>query len=74
MARQRGLVKGVMIGVGAAFDFHAGTVRRAPLWMQKSGLEWAWRLWREPRRLVGRYLRTNLVFLLGAVRQLVTGR
>jgi N-acetylglucosaminyldiphosphoundecaprenol N-acetyl-beta-D-mannosaminyltransferase len=74
MARQRGLVRGVMIGVGAAFDFYAGTVRRAPLWMQKSGLEWTWRLWREPRRLVGRYLRTNLAFLLGAVRQLIAGR
>lgn len=72
MARQRGRVQGVMIGVGAAFDFHAGTVRRAPLWMQKSGLEWTWRLWREPRRLVGRYVRTNLRFLFGAVRQLIS--
>lgn len=74
MARQRGRIAAVMVGVGAAFDFHAGTVRRAPLWMQKSGLEWTWRLWREPRRLVGRYVRTNLSFLCGALRQLIVGR
>ena len=60
-----------MIGVGAAFDFYAGTVRRAPLWMQKSGLEWGWRLAREPRRLLGRYLRTNFAFVIGAARQLL---
>ena len=71
MYRQRHRIPAVLVGVGAAFDFYAGTVRRAPLWMQKSGLEWAWRLAREPRRLVGRYLRTNVVFLLGAVRQLI---
>lgn len=71
MYRQRHRIPAVLVGVGAAFDFHAGTVRRAPLWMQKSGLEWAWRLAREPRRLVGRYLRTNVVFLFGAVRQLI---
>jgi len=74
MDRQRGRIQGVMIGVGAAFDFYAGTVRRAPLWMQKAGLEWTWRLWREPRRLLGRYLRTNLRFLLGAARQLLGPR
>ncbi|MBB4053775.1 N-acetylglucosaminyldiphosphoundecaprenol N-acetyl-beta-D-mannosaminyltransferase [Devosia subaequoris] len=45
-----------LIGVGAAFDFHAGTVRRAPRWMQKSGLEWAFRLLSEPKRLWYRYL------------------
>ena len=46
----------VMLGVGAAFDFHAGSVRRAPLWMQKTGLEWCYRLASEPRRLWRRYL------------------
>lgn len=46
----------VMLGVGAAFDFHAGTVKRAPLWMQRSGLEWLYRLASEPRRLWRRYL------------------
>lgn len=45
-----------LIGVGAAFDFHAGTVRRAPRWMQRSGLEWLFRLLSEPRRLWRRYL------------------
>lgn len=46
----------VMLGVGAAFDFHAGTVQRAPAWMQRSGLEWLFRLVSEPRRLWRRYL------------------
>jgi N-acetylglucosaminyldiphosphoundecaprenol N-acetyl-beta-D-mannosaminyltransferase len=45
-----------LIGVGAAFDFHIGAVSRAPRWMQKSGLEWSWRLCSEPRRLWRRYL------------------
>lgn len=45
-----------LIGVGAAFDFHAGSVDRAPKWMQKSGLEWSYRLYQEPRRLWRRYL------------------
>jgi N-acetylglucosaminyldiphosphoundecaprenol N-acetyl-beta-D-mannosaminyltransferase len=54
----------VLIGVGAAFDFHAGTKRRAPEWMQRSGLEWAHRLWSEPRRLAGRYVRTNSEFIV----------
>ncbi|MFY7865810.1 WecB/TagA/CpsF family glycosyltransferase, partial [Roseateles sp.] len=44
MAKQRGHINAVMIGVGAAFDYHAGTLRRAPLWMQKRGLEWLYRL------------------------------
>lgn len=45
-----------LIGVGAAFDFHAGEVTRAPIWMQKHGLEWLHRLYSEPRRLWRRYL------------------
>jgi N-acetylglucosaminyldiphosphoundecaprenol N-acetyl-beta-D-mannosaminyltransferase len=49
----------VLIGVGAAFDFHAGTKRQAPRWMQRNGLEWLFRLLSEPRRLSGRYL-TNI--------------
>ncbi len=53
----------VLIGVGAAFDFIAGTAPRAPLWMQKSGLEWLFRLLAEPRRLWKRYLVTNTLFL-----------
>jgi hypothetical protein len=46
----------VLLGVGAAFDFHAGSVARAPDWMRRSGLEWAHRLIQEPRRLWRRYL------------------
>jgi N-acetylglucosaminyldiphosphoundecaprenol N-acetyl-beta-D-mannosaminyltransferase len=53
----------VMIGVGAAFDFHSGRVRQAPRWMQRSGLEWFFRLCREPRRLWKRYLKNNPLFL-----------
>jgi len=53
----------VMIGVGAAFDFHAGLKRQAPLWMQRSGLEWFYRLATEPRRLWKRYLRNNPLFV-----------
>lgn len=64
MASQRGQLRAVMVGVGAAFDFHAGTVRRAPMWMQRSGLEWLHRLSSDPRRLAGRYFRTNTRFLL----------
>jgi N-acetylglucosaminyldiphosphoundecaprenol N-acetyl-beta-D-mannosaminyltransferase len=70
MAAQQGKVKGVMIGVGAAFDYHAGTVVRAPLWMQHSGLEWLHRLCSEPRRLWRRYLVTNTIFILKVIRQL----
>ncbi len=71
MAEHRGRVNAVMIGVGAAFDFHAGTVRRAPAWMRDNGLEWLHRLLSEPRRLWKRYLVTNTLFILGAARQLL---
>lgn len=54
---------GVMIGVGAAFDFHSGRITQAPRWMQRSGLEWLYRITREPRRLGPRYLRSNPRFL-----------
>jgi len=53
----------VSIGVGAAFDFVAGTVKRAPEWMQKCGLEWLFRLYQEPRRLWKRYLIGNTIFI-----------
>jgi N-acetylglucosaminyldiphosphoundecaprenol N-acetyl-beta-D-mannosaminyltransferase len=53
----------VLIGVGAAFDFHAGLKRQAPRWMQRSGLEWAFRLGSEPRRLWRRYLTNNPLFV-----------
>lgn len=53
----------VMLGVGAAFDFHAGRVDQAPRWIQRSGFEWLYRLAKEPRRLWKRYLRNNPLFL-----------
>ncbi len=61
---------GVLIGVGAAFDFHSGRVRQAPRWMQRSGLEWLFRLGTEPRRLWRRYLLNNPLFVLRALAQL----
>ncbi len=53
----------VMIGIGAAFDFHAGLKKQAPLWMQRSGLEWLFRLASEPGRLWKRYLINNPLFI-----------
>jgi N-acetylglucosaminyldiphosphoundecaprenol N-acetyl-beta-D-mannosaminyltransferase len=64
----------VLVGVGAAFDFHAGRVPQAPNWMQEVGLEWAYRLAREPRRLWRRYLRYNPRFVGSFARQLVEHR
>lgn len=63
MREHEGKVHAVMIGVGAGFDFHAGTVKRAPKWMQKCALEWFYRLMQDPRRLFGRYVKTNVKFL-----------
>lgn len=60
-----------LIGVGAAFDFHAGIKSRAPLWMQRSGLEWLFRLTREPRRLGPRYFKDNPAFVYQVLRQFV---
>jgi N-acetylglucosaminyldiphosphoundecaprenol N-acetyl-beta-D-mannosaminyltransferase len=53
----------LLLAVGAAFDFHAGTKRRAPRFMQRTGTEWLFRLASEPRRLIGRYVRTNTLFV-----------
>jgi N-acetylglucosaminyldiphosphoundecaprenol N-acetyl-beta-D-mannosaminyltransferase len=64
MEEYRGVLAAkVMIGVGAAFDFHSGRVRQAPRWMMRSGLEWFFRLCVEPRRLAPRYLRNNPAFI-----------
>ena len=68
------LAPALVAGVGAAFDFHAGTKPRAPAWMQRAGLEWLHRLMSEPRRLASRYSRTNSEFLLLAARALVRQR
>lgn len=59
MSAHRGHVRAVMLGVGAAFDFHAGAIRQAPAWIQRAGLEWMFRLAMEPRRLWRRYARHN---------------
>jgi N-acetylglucosaminyldiphosphoundecaprenol N-acetyl-beta-D-mannosaminyltransferase len=59
----------ILMGVGAAFDFHAGQVTRAPDWLRKASLEWAFRLYQEPRRLWKRYLVTNSLFLYYLVKE-----
>lgn len=59
----------VLLGVGAAFDFHTGRVTQAPAWMQQRGLEWLYRLVREPRRLWRRYLSNNPRFLVAVLRR-----
>ncbi len=59
----------LLVGVGAAFDFHAGLVRQAPPWMGRNGLEWSYRLMREPRRLWRRYARYNPRFVVAFARQ-----
>jgi N-acetylglucosaminyldiphosphoundecaprenol N-acetyl-beta-D-mannosaminyltransferase len=64
----------VMIGVGAAFDFLAGTKRQAPLWMQRTGLEWLFRLLSEPRRLWRRYGKIVPQFMVGASLQLLRAK
>lgn len=74
MHAHRGRVNAVMLGVGAAFDYHAGTVPRAPQWMQANGLEWLHRLASEPRRLWQRYFDTNSRFIALTVREWLTGR
>ena len=70
MAAMRPLLRApVLVGVGAAFDFHSGRTRQAPPWMQRHGLEWLHRLGREPRRLGPRYLRDNPAFVAAFLRQ-----
>ena len=64
------LMAPVLIGVGAAFDFHAGVKRQAPRWIQRSGFEWLFRLAQEPRRLWRRYSYNNVRFVAGLLREL----
>ncbi|MBW1612944.1 MAG: WecB/TagA/CpsF family glycosyltransferase, partial [Deltaproteobacteria bacterium] len=71
MVAHHGRVKAVMIGVGAGFDFYAGTVKQAPKWMMRMGLEWLFRLCMEPKRLWPRYLYNNPRFLGLAALQLL---
>jgi len=63
MAEHRGLIRGCMVGLGGAFPVYAGTVARSPSWMQNNGLEWLYRLYKEPRRLWRRYFHTNTKFI-----------
>ncbi|MCR4903664.1 MAG: WecB/TagA/CpsF family glycosyltransferase [Butyrivibrio sp.] len=63
MAEHKDKIKLVMFGVGAAFDFHAGTIRRAPVVIQEMGMEWLYRLFQDPKRLIGRYFETNIKFM-----------
>ena len=63
MAEHQGKVKGLMLGVGAGFDYFAGNIKRAPMWMQKNNLEWLYRLMQDPKRLFIRYWHANTKFL-----------
>lgn len=67
MAAHQGRVKGLMVGVGAGFDYYAGNIERAPEWMQKRNLEWVYRLIQDPKRLFGRYWHTNTKFIWNAM-------
>ena len=71
MHQHKGRVRAVMLGVGAAFDFHAGMIPQAPAWMQGRGLEWLFRLCIEPRRLWKRYLKHNPRFAFFSTLQLL---
>ena len=64
----------VGMGVGAAFDFHAGTLKRAPMWMQKIGLEWFFRFLMDPKRLWKRYLVYNTIFILKIIPEIIRSR
>jgi N-acetylglucosaminyldiphosphoundecaprenol N-acetyl-beta-D-mannosaminyltransferase len=74
MAERRDELDVVMLGVGAAFDYLAGTLRRPPAWLQHAGLEWLFRLLLEPRRLWRRYLRNNPRFVVRFARQYLAVR
>jgi N-acetylglucosaminyldiphosphoundecaprenol N-acetyl-beta-D-mannosaminyltransferase len=64
MFEHRNIIKALMIGVGAGFDYYAGNIKRAPMWMQRISMEWFYRLIQEPKKLWRRYLSTNFKFLL----------
>jgi exopolysaccharide biosynthesis WecB/TagA/CpsF family protein len=69
----RDRLKAVQVCVGAAFDFHAGNKKMAPKWMQRSSLEWLFRLVQEPRRLWRRYIFTNVIFVLKIISHIYSG-
>lgn len=70
MYQHKGRVNALMLGVGAAFDFIAGTVKRAPMWMQKLCLEWVYRIMQDPKRMIPRYLSTNFAFIYHTHREI----
>lgn len=74
MAAHDGKVCGVMLGVGAGFDFHAGTVKRAPKWMQEWCMEWLYRIGQDPLRLMPRYLDTNFSFVFNLIKEGFKGK
>ncbi len=74
MAENSYLINAVLLGVGGAFSVFAGLQPRAPIWMQKSGFEWLYRLLQEPKRLFKRYLYTNLYFILLYAKEIVCKR
>lgn len=63
MSLHQGKLRGLMLGVGAGFDYYAENIKRAPAWMQRNNLEWLYRLTQDPKRLFNRYLVTNTKFL-----------
>lgn len=67
MAAHQGKVNGLMLGVGAGFDYYAENIKRAPEWMQKSNMEWLFRLMQDPKRLFSRYFHTNTKFIWNAM-------
>lgn len=67
MAKHQGKVNGFMVGVGAGFDYFAGNIERAPEWMQKSNVEWFYRLIQDPKRLFKRYMITNTKFVFNTL-------
>ena len=69
MYNHKNQINGVMIGVGAGFDYLAGYIKRAPKWMQRLSLEWCYRLMQDPKRLGKRYFTTNVKFLKFAHRE-----
>ena len=68
MAMHQGKIQGLMVGVGAGFDYYADNIKRAPEWMQRANLEWFYRLIQDPKRLFKRYMITNTKFLWLVVR------
>lgn len=67
MAAHQGKIDGLMLGVGAGFDYYAENIKRAPMWMQKHNLEWVYRLVQDPKRLFKRYWSTNTKFIWNAM-------